>query len=110
MRVVDLGPLREQLGLPAGFKGVVVKDLDPVGPAAQAGLKQGDVVKAFKGTAQVGQSTANASGNWDMDIASGGSANVVPAIIEAAKALATEQEICDVLRGVMGTYADPAEF
>jgi methylmalonyl-CoA mutase N-terminal domain/subunit len=39
-----------------------------------------------------------------------GTANLMPPIIEAAKAFATEQEICDVLRQVMGTYSDPAEF
>ncbi len=37
-------------------------------------------------------------------------ANLMPPIIEAAKAYCTQQEICDVLRGVMGTYTDPAEF
>ena len=42
--------------------------------------------------------------------AAGSSANLMPPIIEAAKAYATEQEICDVLREVMGTYSDPAEF
>jgi methylmalonyl-CoA mutase N-terminal domain/subunit len=36
--------------------------------------------------------------------------NLVPPIIEAAKAYCTEQEICDVLREVLGTYSDPAEF
>jgi methylmalonyl-CoA mutase N-terminal domain/subunit len=36
--------------------------------------------------------------------------NLMPAIIGAATAYATEQEICDVLREVLGTYADPAEF
>ena len=34
----------------------------------------------------------------------------VEAIIEAAKAYCTQQEICDVLREVCGTYTDPAEF
>jgi methylmalonyl-CoA mutase N-terminal domain/subunit len=37
-------------------------------------------------------------------------ANLMPPIIEAAKAYATQQEICDVLRDVFGTYTDPAEF
>jgi methylmalonyl-CoA mutase N-terminal domain/subunit len=37
-------------------------------------------------------------------------ANLMPPIIEAAKAYCTEQEICDVLRDVFGTHADPAEF
>jgi methylmalonyl-CoA mutase N-terminal domain/subunit len=36
--------------------------------------------------------------------------NLMPPIIEAAKAYCTQQEICDVLRAVMGTYTDPAEF
>ena len=34
----------------------------------------------------------------------------MPPIIAAAGAYCTEQEISDVLREVMGTYADPAEF
>jgi methylmalonyl-CoA mutase N-terminal domain/subunit len=37
-------------------------------------------------------------------------ANLMPPIIEAAKAYCTQQEICDVLRDVLGTYTDPAEF
>ncbi len=36
--------------------------------------------------------------------------NLMPPIIEAAKAYATEQEVCDVLREVMGVHRDPAEF
>ncbi|MCL2724194.1 MAG: methylmalonyl-CoA mutase family protein [Polyangiaceae bacterium] len=36
--------------------------------------------------------------------------NLMPPIIEAAKAYATQQEICDVLRDAFGTYTDPAEF
>jgi methylmalonyl-CoA mutase N-terminal domain/subunit len=36
--------------------------------------------------------------------------NLMPPIIEAAKAYCTQQEICDVLRQVFGTYTDPAEF
>jgi methylmalonyl-CoA mutase N-terminal domain/subunit len=31
-------------------------------------------------------------------------------VIAAARAYCTEQEICDVLRDVFGTYTDPAEF
>ena len=34
----------------------------------------------------------------------------VPPIISAARVYCTEQEICDVLREVFGTYSDPAEF
>jgi len=37
-------------------------------------------------------------------------ANLMPPIVEAAKAYCTQQEICDVLREVFGTYTDPAEF
>jgi len=36
--------------------------------------------------------------------------NLMPPIIDAAKAYCTQQEICDVLRDVLGTYTDPAEF
>jgi methylmalonyl-CoA mutase N-terminal domain/subunit len=43
------------------------------------------------------------------DAARSGS-NLMPPIIESAKAYATEQEICDVLREELGTYTDPAEF
>jgi methylmalonyl-CoA mutase N-terminal domain/subunit len=42
--------------------------------------------------------------------AASGKVNLMPPIIEAAKAYATQQEICDVLRAVLGTYTDPAEF
>ena len=37
-------------------------------------------------------------------------ANVMPAIIRAASAYCTEQEVCDVLREVMGTHSDSTEF
>ena len=39
-----------------------------------------------------------------------GTSNLMPPIIAAASAYASEQEICDVLREVLGTYSDPAEF
>ena len=39
-----------------------------------------------------------------------GATNLMPPIIESAKAYASEQEICDVLREELGTYSDPAEF
>ncbi len=39
-----------------------------------------------------------------------GKDNLMPPIIGAASAYCTEQEICDVLRDVLGTYSDPAEF
>ncbi len=43
-------------------------------------------------------------------LAAQGGANLMPPIIEAAKGYCTQQEICDVLRDVLGTYTDPAEF
>ncbi len=39
-----------------------------------------------------------------------GGTNLMPPIVDAAKAYCTQQEICDVLRDVLGTYTDPAEF
>lgn len=36
--------------------------------------------------------------------------NLVPPVIEAARAYCTEQEICDVLREVLGSYTDPGHF
>jgi methylmalonyl-CoA mutase, N-terminal domain len=39
-----------------------------------------------------------------------GSSNLMPAIIEAVKAYATEQEITDVFRGVFGVYRDPGVY
>ncbi len=42
--------------------------------------------------------------------AAAGKGNLMPPIITAAKVYATQQEICDVLRDVLGTYTDPAEF
>lgn len=39
-----------------------------------------------------------------------GSANLMPLILDAVKAYATLQEICDVFRGVFGTYRDPGAF
>lgn len=39
-----------------------------------------------------------------------GTQNLMPPIIAAASVYCTEQEICDVLREVMGTHSDPAEF
>ena len=43
--VVPLTPdLARQLGVRAGTQGLVVQSVDPSGPAAQAGLQQGDVI------------------------------------------------------------------
>ncbi|HEY2409136.1 MAG TPA: methylmalonyl-CoA mutase family protein [Polyangiaceae bacterium] len=39
-----------------------------------------------------------------------GSGNLMPPIVAAARAYCSEQEICDVLRGVFGSHSDRAEF
>jgi methylmalonyl-CoA mutase, N-terminal domain len=36
--------------------------------------------------------------------------NVMPALIDAVRAGATEQELCDLYRDVFGTYTDPGSF
>jgi methylmalonyl-CoA mutase N-terminal domain/subunit len=61
-------------------------------------------VKASRDTARV-QAALGA-----VRAAAGSGANLMPPIIEAARAYCTQQEICDVLREVLGTYTDPAEF
>jgi S1-C subfamily serine protease len=44
--VVPITPeLAAQLGLQRGTQGLVIQDIDPAGPAAQAGLKAGDVIE-----------------------------------------------------------------
>ncbi|HEV2492187.1 MAG TPA: DegQ family serine endoprotease [Terriglobia bacterium] len=46
--VQDLTPaIRQQLGLPASVHGVVISEVDPNSPAAQAGLGQGDVIESI---------------------------------------------------------------
>lgn len=48
MTVQNLTPdLRNQLGLPSGTQGVVISNLDPTSPAAQSGLRQGDVIESI---------------------------------------------------------------
>ena len=39
--------VREQLGLPPSVRGVVISDLDPSSPAAQAGLQPGDIIESI---------------------------------------------------------------
>ncbi len=39
-----------------------------------------------------------------------GDENLMPHIINAVRAYATLQEICDVFRDVFGTYTDPGRF
>jgi serine protease Do len=48
MSVQNLTPeLRQQLGVPADTPGVVISNLDPMSPAAQAGIRQGDVIESI---------------------------------------------------------------
>jgi serine protease Do len=39
--------LREQLGLPPATKGVVISNLDPESPAAESGIRPGDVIESI---------------------------------------------------------------
>jgi len=39
--------MRDQLGLPGNAHGVVISDLDPASPAAQEGLRPGDVIESI---------------------------------------------------------------
>ena len=68
---------------------------------------QVDNLRAVKAQRDAARVTASLEA---VRVAAAQSTNLMPPIIEAAKAYATEQEICDVLRGVFGTYTDPAEF
>jgi serine protease Do len=39
--------MRDQLGLPPGTQGVVISNLDPASPAAQSGIRLGDVIESI---------------------------------------------------------------
>jgi Do/DeqQ family serine protease len=41
--------LARELGVPAGTQGLAVREMDPSGPAASAGLRQGDVIRSVNG-------------------------------------------------------------
>ncbi|MBA2526832.1 MAG: PDZ domain-containing protein [Pyrinomonadaceae bacterium] len=46
LRVEPLTPaLAERLNLPSGTQGLLVTDVDPVGPAADAGIRENDVIE-----------------------------------------------------------------
>jgi methylmalonyl-CoA mutase N-terminal domain/subunit len=79
---------------------------ESVGPAQIDRLRK---VKASRDASRVARSLAAVRAAANSDPRAEG-ANLMPPIIEAAKALCTQQEICDVLRDVLGTYSDPAEF
>jgi methylmalonyl-CoA mutase N-terminal domain/subunit len=64
-------------------------------------------LRAFKATRDAAKV---ASALAAVRAAAAGKDNLMPPIIAAAKAYCTQQEICDQLRDVFGTYTDPAEF
>jgi len=64
-------------------------------------------LRAFKAQRDTGKVEAALA---EVRAAASSSKNLMPPIIAAAKAWCTQQEICDVLRDVFGTYTDPAEF
>jgi methylmalonyl-CoA mutase N-terminal domain/subunit len=64
--------------------------------AARDGARVREALDAVRAAAKAGPGTEGS--------------NLMPPIIDAAKAYCTQQEICDVLREVLGTYSDPAEF
>jgi methylmalonyl-CoA mutase N-terminal domain/subunit len=61
-------------------------------------------VKATRDPSRVGAALAG------VRAAAASGSNLMPPIVDAARAYCTQQEICDVLRDVLGTYTDPAEF
>ena len=67
-------------------------------------------VKASRDAEKVGKLALDAVREAGQRSAGCRSANLMPPIIEAAKAYCTQQEVCDVLRQTLGTYSDPAEF
>jgi methylmalonyl-CoA mutase N-terminal domain/subunit len=79
---------------------------ESVGAAQIDKLRQ---VKASRDASRVARALAAVRAAANSEPRAGG-ANLMPPIIEAARAYCTQQEICDVLRDVLGTYSDPAEF
>jgi methylmalonyl-CoA mutase, N-terminal domain len=72
--------------------------------------KQVDDLRRVKASRDAGRAKAALDGVRGAALETSGRANLMPPIIDAAKAYCTQQEICDVLRDVFGTYSDPAEF
>jgi methylmalonyl-CoA mutase, N-terminal domain len=61
-------------------------------------------VKAFRDNRKVAQTLS------DLRAASKTDKNLMPYVIAAVKEYATEQEICDVWRGIFGEYRDPGYY
>ncbi len=84
-RIRNLATSRATLVMAAIVAAVLVSALAQSTASAQAalpykaygsGLKSAQVVEAFKGTTSVGKAAVDASGNWSIDIQSGGASNV----------------------------------
>ena len=81
--VQNLTPaLREQLGIPGGVSGVVISEVDPNSPAAQAGLQQGDVIQsvnrhALNSVAEFNRLAAEAKGETLLRVNRGGQGQFV---------------------------------
>src|SRR6266566_4551897 len=81
--VQDLTPaLRDQLGLPSSVSGVVISEVDPNSPAAQAGLQQGDVIQsinrhALNSVAEFNRLAAEAKGETLLRVNRGGQGQFV---------------------------------
>ena len=67
-------------------------------------IKRLQQVKRTRGNRKVAQSLC------DLRVACQSDKNVMPYVIEAVRAYATEQEICDVYREVFGEYRDPGFY
>jgi methylmalonyl-CoA mutase N-terminal domain/subunit len=67
-------------------------------------------VETLKGVKQARDAAKVQSALERVRVAARDGTNLCPPIIDAAKQFCTEQEVCDVLREVLGTYTDPAEF
>jgi serine protease Do len=74
--------IRQQLGLSANTRGVVISDLDPDCPAAQAGLQPGDVIQSINrqpvaSVAEFDRLAAQASGEVLLQVNRQGNAGFV---------------------------------
>ncbi len=72
--------------------------------AVAAKLRALGELKATRSRSEVERTLA------EVRTAAQGANNLMPPVIAAARAYATEQEICDVLRDVFGEYTDPGHF
>lgn len=71
---------------------------------------QGEQINRLKETKRVRDNRKVARTLKDIRSACRSTQNVMPYVVEAVKAYATEQEICDVYREVFGEYRDPGFY